>query len=94
MYTSFDELKINDKLKEILRENGFEKLTNIQQVGIPALLEHKNVVLKSETGSGKTLTYLVPLFEHLSHYSLNVNKIHRDSGTMAIILSPTRELAV
>ena len=53
------------------------------------------MVLKSETGSGKTLAYLVPLIEFLSHYSLNVKKIHRqESGTMAIIFSPTRELAV
>ena len=59
------------------------------------MLAHQNVVLKSETGSGKTLTYLVPLIEYLSHYSLNVKKIHRqESGTMAVIFSPTRELAV
>jgi superfamily II DNA/RNA helicase len=52
-------------------------------------------VLKSETGSGKTLAYLVPLIEYLSQYSLNVKKIHReDSGTMAVIFSPTRELAL
>lgn len=52
-------------------------------------------MLKSETGSGKTLAYLVPLIEYLSHYSLNEQKIHRnESGTMAIIFSPTRELAV
>jgi len=58
-------------------------------------MSNRNVVLKSETGSGKTLAYLVPLIEWLSHYSLNVKKIHRqDSGTMAIIFSPTRELAV
>lgn len=52
-------------------------------------------MLKSETGSGKTLAYLVPLIEYLSQYSLNKEKIHRlESGTMAIIFSPTRELAV
>ena len=51
--------------------------------------------MKSETGSGKTLAYLVPLVEQLSYHSLNVEKIHREkSGTMAIIFSPTRELAV
>ena len=64
-------------------------------MAIPVILKNKNVVLKSETGSGKTLAYLVPLIEYLSHYSLNIKKIHReDSGTMAIIFSPTRELAV
>lgn len=64
----------------------------MQQQGIPALIEHKNVVLKSETGSGKTLTYLVPLIEQLSKYSLEVEKIQRGFGTYAVILSPTREL--
>ena len=78
-----------------MKENNFDKLTNIQRQAIPSILENKNVVFKSETGSGKTLAYLVPLIEYLSHYSLNVQKIHREnSGTMAIIFSPTRELAV
>jgi superfamily II DNA/RNA helicase len=91
----FEDLKINDKLKQILKENSFEKLTNIQRNAIPKILNNRNVVLKSETGSGKTLAYLVPLIEFLSNYSLNVNKIHREnSGTMAIIFSPTRELAM
>jgi ATP-dependent RNA helicase DDX31/DBP7 len=91
----FSELAISDKLKQILQENGFDKLTNIQRNSIPAILQSKNIVLKSETGSGKTLAYLVPLIEYLSHYSLNKQKIHRlESGTMAIIFSPTRELAV
>jgi ATP-dependent RNA helicase DDX31/DBP7 len=58
-------------------------------------LQNQRVLIKSETGSGKTLTYLVPLIEYLSHYSLNTEKIHRDtSGTMAIIFAPTRELAM
>lgn len=91
----FEHLEINDKLKQVLRENNFEKLTNIQRNSIPVILKERNVVMKSETGSGKTLAYLVPLIEYLSHYSLNVEKIHRqDSGTMAVIFSPTRELAV
>jgi ATP-dependent RNA helicase DDX31/DBP7 len=51
-------------------------------------------VLKSETGSGKTLTYLVPLIEQLSRYSLEVERITRDNGTYAVIFSPTRELCV
>jgi len=58
------------------------------------LIKEKNVVLKSETGSGKTLAYLVPLIEHLSKYSLEVEKISRENGTYAVIFSPTRELCV
>lgn len=67
-------------------------MTTVQREGIPALCQNKNVVLKSETGSGKTLAYLVPLLEHLSKYSLEVEKISRDKGTYALIFSPTREL--
>lgn len=67
-------------------------MTSVQQNGIPALVKHRNVVLKSETGSGKTLAYLVPLLEHLSKYSLEVEKISRDKGTYCVIFSPTREL--
>lgn len=93
--SKFSHLPLSDKLKEILTKEGFENLTKIQREAIPQILQNRNVVLKSETGSGKTLAYLVPLIEYLSHYSLNVQKIHREeSGTMAIIFSPTRELAV
>jgi ATP-dependent RNA helicase DDX31/DBP7 len=77
-----------------LKEVGFDKLTHVQKVGIPSLIKEKNVVLKSETGSGKTLAYLVPLIEHLSKYSLEVEKISRENGTYAVIFSPTRELCV
>lgn len=59
----FNELPVNDKLKQVLRENKFDELTNIQKSSIPIILKNQNVVLKSETGSGKTLAYLVPLFE-------------------------------
>lgn len=67
----------------------------MQRDAIPVILKNRNTIVKSETGSGKTLAYLVPLIEFLSHYSLNVKKIKReDSGTMAIIFAPTRELAM
>jgi ATP-dependent RNA helicase DDX31/DBP7 len=93
--SKFEHLPLSDKLKEILQKEGFDNLTKIQREAIPKILTNRNVVLKSETGSGKTLAYLVPMLEYLSHYSLNVQKIHREqSGTMAIIFSPTRELAV
>ena len=93
--SSFADLDISDKLKQVLAENNYDKLTNIQRMAIPTILRNQNVVLRSETGSGKTLAYLVPLIEYLSDYSLNTQKIHREeSGTMAIIFSLTRELAV
>jgi ATP-dependent RNA helicase DDX31/DBP7 len=70
----------------------YATLTNIQKEAIPRILKAKNVVMKSETGSGKTLTYLIPLIEHLHNYSITEELISRDKGTYCIIFSPTREL--
>lgn len=67
-------------------------MTSIQKKAIPQILNHKNVVLKSETGSGKTMAYLVPMIEKLYQYSVTKEKIWRDQGVYALILSPTREL--
>lgn len=90
----FDELPVNDKLKQVLKENQFDEMTNIQKNSLPVILKNQNVVLKSETGSGKTLAYLVPLLEYLSKKSLEEEKITRENGTYCIIFSPTRELCV
>ena len=90
----FEDLPINDKLKQVLKENKFEQMTKIQKTSIPMILKSQNVVLKSETGSGKTLAYLVPLLEYLSKKSLTEEKISREKGTYCIVFCPTRELCV
>lgn len=90
----FDDLPVNDKLKQILKENRFDDMTKVQKSAVPVILKNQNVVLKSETGSGKTLAYLAPLIEYLSIKSLTEEKITRENGTYAIIFSPTRELCV
>ena len=66
----FDELPINDKLKQALQQNSFTQMTEIQKKAIPTIIRERNVVMKSETGSGKTLAYLVPLIEQLSVHSM------------------------
>ncbi|CAG5133920.1 unnamed protein product [Candidula unifasciata] len=72
-------------LKGILRR-GYKVPTPIQRKTIPIILEGKDVVAMARTGSGKTAAFLVPMFEKL--------KTHSSLGTRAIILSPTRELAL
>lgn len=74
----FADLPINAKLKAVLEMNKYDTLTNIQKAAIPRILAANNVVLKSETGSGKTLTYLIPLIEHLHNYSINTELISRE----------------
>lgn len=71
--------------KGIFRK-GYKVPTPIQRKAIPAILEGKDVVAMSRTGSGKTAAFVVPLLQKLKK---------RDStGTRALLLSPTRELAL
>jgi ATP-independent RNA helicase DbpA len=68
----------------VLQELGFEKLTPIQEKSIPLLLENRDLIGQSQTGSGKTLTFTLPILEKI-HLNLRMPQ--------ALILCPTRELA-
>lgn len=67
-FQKFSELNLSPKTQEAIKEMGFEKMTEIQQRGIPALLAGKDVLGAAKTGSGKTLAFLIPCVELL--YSL------------------------
>lgn len=72
-----------------------ERPTGIQRTGLPALIngdDSRDVLLHSQTGSGKTLTYLLPILQSLLPLCTET-WIDRSVGTLAIILAPTRELA-
>lgn len=66
---------------------GYKVPTPIQRKTIPLILEGKDVVAMARTGSGKTACFLIPLFEKLQTHSAK-------TGARALILSPTRELAL
>jgi ATP-dependent RNA helicase DDX55/SPB4 len=69
---------------------GFDRMTPVQASTIPLFLSHKDVVVEAVTGSGKTLSFLIPVIEQILRCEEPVKKHH----IAAIILSPTRELAV
>ncbi|XP_063705907.1 probable ATP-dependent RNA helicase CG8611 [Culicoides brevitarsis] len=69
----------------------FKELTKVQERTIPLALEGKDILIRSQTGSGKTLCYAVPIVELLSRI---VPKISRIDGIHALIVVPTRELAL
>ena len=75
---------------------GIQKPTAIQRAALPLLLEDlkksRDVFLQSQTGSGKTLSYLLPIIQNLLPLS-SLSYIDRSIGTLAIIIAPTRELA-
>lgn len=67
------------------------KMTTVQQKAIPQIFLGKDVLIRSQTGSGKTLTYALPIVECLHKIR---PKLNRNSGLKALIVVPTRELAL
>ena len=84
MEKDFAALGVMPALVEALGKQGITMPTDIQEKMIPALLTGQDIVGRSETGSGKTLSYLLPLFMKLDM---------KQRGTQVMILTPTHELA-
>jgi len=85
----FEELPISDAVKRALKESKFETMTEIQAKSIPHLLNGKDVLAAAKTGSGKTLSFLVPAVDLLYN-----TKFLPRNGVGALVISPTRELAM
>ena len=83
---NFSELSISPYLKERISSSGFSVPTPVQAAAIPPALEGKDVLATAQTGTGKTLAFLIPVIERL----LQRNK----PGVAALVLVPTRELAM
>lgn len=76
---------LNENIQRALDDMGFEESTQIQQEAIPLILEGKDIVGQSNTGTGKTAAYTIPILE----------KIDKEVRMpQALVLLPTRELAV
>ena len=86
---TFKELNLSEKTMQAIGDMGFEKMTEIQQRGIPPLLAGRDVLGAAKTGSGKTLAFLIPTVEMLSSLRFKPR-----NGTGVIVVSPTRELAL
>lgn len=86
---AFTELNLSEKTIRAIKDMGFEKMTEIQQRGIPPLLAGRDVLGAAKTGSGKTLSFLIPAVEMLSSLRFKPR-----NGTGVIVVSPTRELAL
>ncbi|MBP8252907.1 MAG: DEAD/DEAH box helicase [Herpetosiphon sp.] len=83
--TTFAELNLSEPTLKAITELGYEEPTPIQAQSIGFMLEGKDIIAQAQTGTGKTAAFSLPIIE----------KIDRDaSGVQALILTPTRELAV
>src|SRR5580700_9798491 len=84
---TFSELPLSPALQSNLARHGFVQPTPVQAQAIPQQLAGHDLVITAQTGTGKTLAFLLPLLEKLGKHS-------GLPGVSALILSPTRELAI
>lgn len=82
---TFTSIGVAQDLEALLAQHGINQPSPVQAQTIPVILEGKDVVSKSQTGTGKTLAYLLPLLQSIK------NDI---KGTQKLIIAPTQELAM
>lgn len=82
---NFKDLNISENLIKVLKSSGITEPTEVQSQSIPAIKSGNDVIGEAHTGSGKTLAFLLPIFEKISI---------KDNNIQALILTPTRELAL
>ena len=82
---NFKDLGISEPLVQVLKKSGITTPTPIQEECIPLIKDYKDVIAQAQTGTGKTLAFLLPLFENISPDVF---------ATQALIITPTRELAL
>lgn len=83
----FKDLKLDERILKGISDMGFTQFLEVQEETIPHILEMKDVLVQSQTGTGKTAAFLIPVFQIM----LNASDENRKR---AIIIAPTRELAV
>lgn len=83
--TNFKDYKLSNEILKSLDMLNYKSPTKVQQEVIPVALENKDILVKSQTGSGKTATFAIPLCELVDW---------EENKPQALILTPTRELAI
>lgn len=84
----FTELKLIKPILDALQKEGYEKPTPIQEQSVPSILEGKDLLGTAQTGTGKTAAFAIPILQNLHQKNIRNNQIK------ALILTPTRELAI
>ncbi|KAM9981260.1 hypothetical protein ACTFIY_003563 [Dictyostelium cf. discoideum] len=87
---SWAQAGLTEKVHLLLKKFQYEKPTPIQAQTIPAIMNGRDLIGIARTGSGKTLAFLLPMFRHI----LAQPKSAPGEGMIALIMSPTRELAL
>ena len=81
----FTELNLKPEILKAIRRAGFEEATPIQEKTIPLVLEGKDVIGQAQTGTGKTAAFGLPVLQTIDP---------KEKSIQALIIEPTRELAI
>jgi ATP-dependent RNA helicase RhlE len=87
----FEKLNLMSSIRETLKAEGYIKPTDIQQQAIPPLLEGRDLIGCAQTGTGKTAAFAIPILQKLA---LEKREPKAPRMIKALILAPTRELAI
>ncbi|RZJ31394.1 MAG: DEAD/DEAH box helicase [Flavobacterium sp.] len=87
----FEDLSLSKSILKAVEEEGYTNPTPIQQQAIPIILDGRDLVGTAQTGTGKTAAFAIPIIHHL-HRTIGSSKRHKQIH--ALIVTPTRELAV
>ena len=82
---NFREIGIIDELACTVEELGYKEATTVQEKAIPEILNGKDVIVKSKTGTGKTCAYALPAIQKINR---------KEKGVQVMVVCPTRELAM
>ncbi|MBD8018496.1 DEAD/DEAH box helicase [Kaistella pullorum] len=85
---NFNDLNLIDPIAKALQEEGYTQPTPIQAKAIPSILQGRDLLGTAQTGTGKTAAFAIPILQNLTEKDLRNNNIK------ALILTPTRELAI
>lgn len=85
MSRDFLAIGVKEEISKVLQHNGITAMTPVQQKAIPAVMAGKDVIVKAQTGTGKTLAFLLPILQNIKPQKPCVQ---------ALVITPTRELAL
>jgi ATP-dependent RNA helicase RhlE len=89
---TFNDLQLIDPILNAVQEEGYTNPTPIQEAAIPIILKEKDLLGCAQTGTGKTAAFAIPMLQLLEKHNLQRKPGPRD--IQALILTPTRELAI
>ena len=82
---NFKDFQLSNTILESLQKLGYNSPSEVQEKVIPLILKNKDIIVKSQTGSGKTAAFAIPICEKTEI---------EEKNPQALVLTPTRELAL